>query len=103
MCSIDERGRKHRGIRGRDIIIPVPPGTTLSTDEGRIIGELEEPGSKIVVAKGGRGGCAVTENWGGEKGDINMVRLELRLNSDVALVGYVLHVCTVIVFRVLLI
>nr|XP_058943095.1 uncharacterized protein LOC131771335 [Pocillopora verrucosa] len=86
--SIDERGRKHRGIRGRDIIIPVPPGTTLSTDEGRIIGELEEPGSRIVVAKGGRGGCAVTENWGGEKGDINMVRLELRLKSDVALVGF---------------
>lgn len=86
--SIDERGRKHRGIRGRDIIIPVPPGTTLSTDEGRIIGELEEPGSKIVVAKGGRGGCAVTENWGGEKGDINIVRLELRLKSDVALVGF---------------
>lgn len=77
-------------MRGRDVIIPVPAGTTLSTDEGHIIGELEELGSKIVVANGGRGGCAVTVNWGGEKGEINIVRLEMRLKSDVALVGYVL-------------
>ena len=44
-------------------MIPVPVGTTLSTDDGRIIGELEELGSKIVVAKGGRGGSAATVNW----------------------------------------
>ena len=86
---IDEKGRKHRAIRGRDIVIPVPAGTTLSTDDGRIIGELEEIGSKIVVAKGGRGGSAGTVNWCGEKGERNIVRLEMRLHSDIALVGYV--------------
>ena len=90
VCSIDQRGKKHRGIRGRDVIIPVPVGTTLSTDDGRIIGELEELGSKVVVAKGGRGGSVVTSvTWGGEKGERNIVRLEMRLSSDVALVGYV--------------
>ena len=69
-------------------MIPVPVGTTLSTDDGRIIGELEELGSKIVVAKGGRGGSAATVNWCGEKGERGIVRLEMRLHSDVALVGY---------------
>ena len=71
------------------MVIPVPVGTTLSTDDGRIIGELEEIGSKIVVSKGGRGGSAATVNWCGEKGERNIVRLEMRLHSDVALVGYV--------------
>lgn len=85
---IDDKGRKHRAIRGRDIVIPVPVGTTLSTDDGRIIGELEEIGSKIVVAKGGRGGSAATVNWCGEKGERNIVRLEMRLHSDIALVGF---------------
>ncbi len=88
--SIDEKGRKHRAIRGRDVVIPVPVGTTLSTDDGRIIGELEEEGSKIVVAKGGRGGSAATVNWCGEKGERDIVRLEMRLHSDIALVGYVI-------------
>lgn len=87
---IDEKGRKHRAARGRDIIIPVPVGTSLSRDDGRIIGELEEIGSKIVVAQGGRGGSAATVNWCGEKGERNIVRLEMRLHSDIALVGYVI-------------
>ncbi|XP_078377648.1 uncharacterized protein LOC144660796 isoform X2 [Oculina patagonica] len=85
---IDERGRKHRAIRGRDVVIPVPVGTTLSTDDGRLIGELEEEGAKIVVAKGGRGGSAATVNWCGEKGERDIVRLEMRLHSDIALVGF---------------
>ena len=87
LLSIDEKGRKHRAIRGRDVVIPVPAGTTLSLDDGRIIGELDELGAKIVVAKGGRGGSAATVNWCGEKGERGIVRLEMKLHSDVALVG----------------
>ena len=88
-------------MRGRDTVIPVPIGTTLSTDEGEIIGELDELGSRILVAQGGRGGCPDTEDWNGEKGERRMIRLEMRLIADIALVGWVisynvsLNVCQV--------
>ena len=82
-----KRGKRRRVMRGRDTVIPVPIGTTLSTDEGEIIGELDELGSRILVAQGGRGGCPDTEDWNGEKGERRMIRLEMRLIADIALVG----------------
>ena len=82
-----KRGKKQKGSRGRDTIISVPQGTTLSTDDGQIIGELDEVGSRILVARGGRGGSPATENWCGEKGERLMIRLETRLMADIALVG----------------
>ncbi|XP_074623619.1 uncharacterized protein LOC141881690 isoform X1 [Acropora palmata] len=83
-----KRGKRRRVMRGRDTVIPVPIGTTLSTDEGKIIGELDELGSRILVAQGGRGGCPDTEDWNGEKGERRMIRLEMRLIADIALVGF---------------
>lgn len=82
-----KRGKRRKGFRGRDTVIPVPIGTTVSTDDGQIMAELDEVGSRIVVAKGGRGGSPAMENWRGEKGEIAMIRLEMRLIADVAMVG----------------
>ena len=62
-------------------------GTTVYTDDGQIMGELDEVGSRILVASGGRGGSPDTENWNGEKGERLMIILESRLMADVALVG----------------
>lgn len=80
-------GKKQRGLRARDTVIPVPVGTNVSTDDGQILAELDEVGSRVLVARGGRGGSPATENWCGEKGERLMIRLEMRLIADLALVG----------------
>jgi hypothetical protein len=50
-------GKNRDGCHGDDIIIPVPPGTLVrDLKTQRLAGELREPGDKLLVAKGGRGG-----------------------------------------------
>ncbi|EDO45794.1 predicted protein, partial [Nematostella vectensis] len=80
--------RRKRGIRGLDLVVPVPPGTTVTTDDGRFIGKLEELGTRLLVARGGRGGNPSTEDWGGEKGNACIIRIDLKLAADVGLVGF---------------
>ncbi|KAK3753314.1 hypothetical protein QZH41_015256, partial [Actinostola sp. cb2023] len=82
--------RKKKGIRGLDIVVPVPPGTTVSTDDGRILAEMNTVGSRVLVARGGQGGNPSREGWCGEKGKSQIIRLDLKLMADVGLVGYVL-------------
>lgn len=82
-----KKGKKQKGTRGRDTVIPVPVGTTVYTDDGQIVREMDEVGSRLLVARGGRGGSPATEDWRGEKGERFMIILESRLMADVALVG----------------
>jgi hypothetical protein len=50
-------GKNRDGCHGDDIIIKVPPGTLVrDLKTQRLAGELREPGDKLLVAKGGRGG-----------------------------------------------
>src|SRR5437016_2551385 len=54
-------GRKAHGRNGQRVVLPVPPGTVVRTSgedgtPGEWIGELMVPGSRMVVAHGGRGG-----------------------------------------------
>jgi hypothetical protein len=50
-------GKNRDGCHGDDIIIPVPPGTLVrDLKTQRLAGELREPGDRLLVAKGGRGG-----------------------------------------------
>ncbi|MCK6550582.1 GTPase ObgE, partial [Myxococcota bacterium] len=50
-------GRQKNGKDGVDIEIKVPVGTMIADDEsGEIIGDLAEPGARIVAAKGGKRG-----------------------------------------------
>ena len=67
--------------------MPIPLGTTVTTDDGRIIGDLDTVGTRLLVAKGGRGGSPSTEGWNGERGERHMIRLELKLIADVGLIG----------------
>ncbi|CAH3018585.1 unnamed protein product, partial [Porites evermanni] len=83
-----KKGKKQKGTRGRDTVIPVPVGTTVYTDDGQIVREMDELGSRLLVARGGRGGSPATEDWRGEKGERFMIILESRLMADVALVGF---------------
>ena len=92
-------GSNRTGRSGEDLVLKVPPGTVaVDADTEEFIGELLEPGERVVVAKGGRGGrgnarfATATQQaprrWEpGEEGEERRLRLELKLIADVGLVG----------------
>ena len=83
-----------------DVIVNVPVGTVIYEEKGNVfLGDLNEDGKTIKVAKGGRGGrgntcfksptnrCPkIAEN--GEPGERKRLILELKLLADVGLVGF---------------
>jgi GTP-binding protein len=88
---------KRHGANGSRLELPVPPGTVITADD-EVLGELLQPGDRLVVARGGRGGrgnvhFASSSNQAprisetGQKGEERHLELELKLLSDVGLVG----------------
>src|SRR5439155_22055888 len=54
-------GKKMYGESGDDLIVPVPPGTLVyDTDHQILLADMDAPGKRVVIAKGGRGGRG---NW----------------------------------------
>jgi len=51
------------------------------------LGELNKEDAKLLVAKGGMGGCEQT-GYCGLKGVSRMIKLDLKLIADVGLVGF---------------
>lgn len=92
-------GGGRAGRSGRDLVIPVPVGTTVVDDAtGAQIADLVRPHERVVVARGGRGGRgnarfatpthrAPREAEPGAPGEERWLRLELRLLADIGLVG----------------
>ena len=93
-------GRDRMGRRGQDLVVKVPVGTlTTNLIDGRIVSDLNEIGQRELVAKGGSGGRG-NASFGssiqraprfaehGTLGSNHKLGLELRLISDVGLVGY---------------
>ena len=88
------------GRAAEDIYVDVPLGTVIFEEEGhKFLGDLNEDGKIIRVAKGGRGGRGntmfksptnrapkIAEN--GEPGERKRLILELKLLADVGLVGF---------------
>ena len=88
------------GKYAEDVIVDVPVGTVVFEEEGhKFLGDLNEDGKIIRVAKGGRGGRGnsafktstnrapkIAEN--GEPGERKRLILELKLLADVGLVGF---------------
>ncbi|MBU0604680.1 MAG: GTPase ObgE [Candidatus Omnitrophica bacterium] len=81
-----------KGARGKDLVIKVPPGTTVKdSDTGLIIRDLVAIGDKVIVAKGGQGGRGNSRNHEateGSPGQVKTVRLELKLIADAGIIGY---------------
>jgi GTP-binding protein len=86
------------GRNGKDMIVNVPVGTVATDQEGIILADLPEDGSRTVIAKGGKGGFgnahfqssvrqAPTVAEKGEPGEELTVTLEIKMIADVGLVG----------------
>jgi GTPase len=90
-------GNNRTGERGEDILLEVPVGTQVYDEDG-LLADLSEPGASCVVARGGEGGRgnasfatstrqAPAFRERGLPGEEREIRLELKVLSDVGLVG----------------
>ena len=88
------------GASGEDVAIRVPPGTVVKDQHsGEEVGEVVEPGQRLLVAEGGRGGRGNAffksstnqtprHAQPGEDGEERDLTFELKLMADVGLVGF---------------
>ena len=86
------RANKKRGADGRPCIIKVPAGTIVHDLKGNLLlRDLAESDEELVAARGGEGGKGNTKIKSatvGSSGEEKHLSLELKLVSDIALVGY---------------
>src|SRR5688500_8930388 len=87
------------GRYGKDLVLYVPPGTIITdADTGELIGDLTQPGQRLTVLKGGRGGrgnqhFATSRNQvprtaeKGEPAEERRIKLELKLIADIGIIG----------------
>jgi len=47
--------RKH-GRNGKDMLVQVPVGTTVASEDGTLLADLAQDGQTVIIAHGGRGG-----------------------------------------------
>jgi GTP-binding protein len=93
------KGKNMTGASGDDCTIQVPPGTVVrDAGGGEPLADMTEPGQRVTVARGGRGGrgnarfATSTDRSprrcddGGE-GERRMLTLELKLIADVGVIG----------------
>ncbi len=91
------RGKRQHGKAGEDLVIRVPMGTAVGSDDGVQV-DLVRPGDTALVARGGRGGLgnphfATSTNRAprvaqkGEPGEERWLNLELKTIAQAALIG----------------
>ncbi len=92
-------GDMRQGRNGEDLVIAVPEGTVVRTEDGAVLADLMGVGTHFVAAAGGGGGLGnaalASERRKapgfallGEPGDEVRLVLELKSVADVALVGF---------------
>lgn len=94
------QGSRKTGQDGQSVVIKVPPGTVVIDEVTKqVIADLTEPSSRILIAAGGKGGkgnagfASPTNrtprySQAGQKGTERHLILELKVMSDVGLVGF---------------
>jgi len=94
------RGKQQHGHGGADAVAGVPRGTIVrDVETGEVVADLTDPGARVVIARGGRGGRgneffksstrqAPRHAQPGMEGEERRIRLELLLVADVGLLGY---------------
>ncbi len=97
--GVHGQGKRKHGAGGDDLVVPVPEGTTVYSQDGVLLADLVATGDRWLAAQGGQGGRgnarflsnrrrAPSFAEQGEEGEERWLRLELRLMADVALVGF---------------
>ena len=94
------KGKNKHGKNGKDIIIPIPPGTVIkNADTQQILEDMTNPEELYMVVRGGNGGfgnarfktryqTAPRIANDGQKGEKLNIELELKVLADVGLVGF---------------
>jgi GTP-binding protein len=92
-------GRNRHGAAGADVVLKVPVGTeVLEEDRETLIVDLDHPGQRVLLAKGGNGGWGNDRFKGpinqapyhanaGQDGEEKWIWLRLKLIADVGLAG----------------
>ncbi len=93
-------GSDRHGKNGKGITVFVPLGTTISDEgSGEVLGDLTQPGQRLLLAAGGHGGRGnarfATSTYQtprraepGSPGQIRDLYLSLKLLADVAIIGF---------------
>ncbi len=93
-------GSNRHGRDGEDVTVLVPLGTLVKDhDTGEVIHDFSQPGERLCIAPGGRGGRgnarfatatnrAPRYHQDGKPGVVRTLDLELKLIADVGLVGF---------------
>ena len=94
-------GRKGNstGASGSDLVIKIPVGTSVyEADTQELLGDLLQPGQRLLVAQGGRHGLGNTrfkssvnrsprKTTNGKPGEARRLSLQLKVVADVGLLG----------------
>ncbi len=93
-------GKLCSGLSGEDLVIEVPCGTIIRLAEsGEIIADLTDPGQRVTVAAGGKGGKGNARfksstnqtprqfGQGGASTELSL-KLDLKLIADVGIIGF---------------
>ena len=93
------QGKNCNGKNAEDVVVKVPQGTVVTDkDTGYIIADMKDKNSRVVVAKGGKGGRGNTAfktlsnpcpsfSENGELGESKELKVELKMLADCGLVG----------------
>ncbi|MAC66619.1 MAG: GTPase ObgE [Proteobacteria bacterium] len=93
-------GRDRFGKNGQDLVLKFPAGTLIfEKHSGRMLADLKEDGSRVLLALGGKGGLGNIRFKSsinrtprqftlGEEGITKDLRLELKVLADVGLLGF---------------
>jgi GTP-binding protein len=92
------RGGRRHGADGEEVVVAVPVGTQVLNEDGAVVADLTTPGSRAVIARGGRAGrgnarfASPTRQAPrfaetGLPGENLTVELRLKLMADAALAG----------------